>query len=159
MATGGKEVAQAKVDNLDVAILADEDVFNLQVAVNYAVAVAVVEGAGNLATKLARLLFLELAVRDDVVEHLATVDVLKEHVPVVICAHNITQAADVRVIEEGDYSCFAGGSNLLGLIGALFVGSILVAVFGRTTRDNFTGNLFERGKEANCVRKNSIPRA
>lgn len=114
---------------------------------NYAVAVAVVKGAGNLATKLARLLFLELAVRDDVVEHLTTVDVLKEHVPVIICAHDITQAADMWVVEKGDYGCFAGGSNLLGLIGAFFVGSALVTVFGRAARDNFAGNLFEKRKK------------
>ncbi len=141
-----KQVAQTKVDNLDVAILADEDVFDFKIAVDNAVAVAVVEGAGNLAAELARLLFLELAMGDDVVEHLTAVDKLEEHVPVIVCADNIAQAADMGMIEEGDYGGFAGGTDFLGLIGALLVGSALVIIFGRATRNNFAGDLL--GKRA-----------
>lgn len=105
-----------------------------------AVLMAVVESTGNLSTKFAGLLLLELAVRDDVVKHLAAVDKFKEHVPVIVCAHDIAQTADIGMVEEGHDGSFAGGSNLLGLVGSFFICSRLV-VFGRSTRDDFTGNL------------------
>lgn len=59
VATGRKEVAETKVNNLNVARLADQDILNLEIAVDDAVAMAVVQGAGNLAAELPRLLLLE----------------------------------------------------------------------------------------------------
>lgn len=141
MAARGKEIAQAKIDNLNIASLADENVFNLEVTVNDAVAVTVIEGASNLATELAGLLLLEFAVGNDVVEHLASIDKLEKHVPVVVCTNDIAQAADVGVVEEGDDGGFTGGANLLGLVGALFIGTGLMIIVGRATRNNFAGDL------------------
>lgn len=98
MSTGSKQITQAKVDDLDVTILIDENVLNLEVAVYDAVSVTIVERASNLAGKLAGLFLLELAMGDDVVEHLPAVDKLEQHVPMVVCAYNIFQATDVRVV-------------------------------------------------------------
>lgn len=97
MAAGSKQVTQAKVDYLDITRLANEDVFNLEVSVNDTVSVAVVKGARDLTTKLAGLLLLELAVRNNVVEHLAAIYIFEQHVPVVIGADDIAHAADVGV--------------------------------------------------------------
>ena len=50
---------------------------------------------------------------DDVVEHLAAVDILEEHVPVVVGPHDVSHATDVRMIEEGDNGRLSGGAYLL----------------------------------------------
>lgn len=98
LATGGEKVAEAKIDNFDIARLADEDIFNLQISVNNAVAVAIVESACDLASKLASLLLLQPSMRDDVIQHLATIDVFAKHVPVVVRPDDIAHPADVRMI-------------------------------------------------------------
>lgn len=67
VATGREQVAQAEVDDLDVTDLANKDVFDLEVAVNNTVPVAVVEGTGDLTAELASLFLLELSMGDDVV--------------------------------------------------------------------------------------------
>lgn len=106
-----------------------------------AVAVAIVEGTRNLTAELAGLLLLELAVRDDVVEHLTTVDILEEHVPVVICPHNVSHAANVGVVEEGDDGSLASCSDLFGLVSSLLIGAALVAIIGGTARNDLAGDL------------------
>jgi hypothetical protein len=130
VATWSKQVAQAKINDLDIARLADEYVLNLEVAVDDAISVAIVEGTCNLPTELAGLLLLQLSVRDDVVQHLAPVDKLEQHVPVVVGPDDVFQAADMRVVKEchdGSLSC---SSNLLGLVCPLLVGSTVVAIVG-----------------------------
>ena len=59
---------------------------------------AIIEVARNLAAELAGLLLLELATGDDVVEHLGAVDVFEEHVPMVVGADNVAEAAGVGVV-------------------------------------------------------------
>jgi hypothetical protein len=55
-------------------------------------------------------------VRDDVVEHLAAVDVFKDHVVVMRIDEHGFHAADVRVMEEEDDGGFADGASLLGQV-------------------------------------------
>ena len=93
------------------------------------IAVAIVQGAGNLARELAGLLLLQFAVGDNVIQHLAPIDVFKKHVPVVCSAHHISHPANVRVIYEADNSGFSSGSNLLGAVCSL--GFSAVAMFLR----------------------------
>ena len=64
------------------------------------VLVAVVERATNLPRELARNPFAEAAMADDVVEHLASADILEDHVIVVLVNDHLPHAADVRVVEE-----------------------------------------------------------
>lgn len=94
------------------------------------VTVAVVESTGDLAGKLACLLFLEAAMRDDVVEHLAAIDKLEQHVPVVVGTDNVSHAADVGVVEQADNGSLSGGSDFFGVVGALAVSGALVLVLG-----------------------------
>jgi hypothetical protein len=138
---GGKQVAEPKVDDLDVAILADEDIFNLEVAVDDAIPMAVVEGAGDLAGEFAGLFLLEFAVGDDVVEHLTSVDKLEEHVPVIVGPNDISQAADMRMVQESHDGSLARGADLLGMIGPLLISKALMAVVGRAAWDNLAGDL------------------
>lgn len=105
-----------------------------------AVPVAVVKGAGNLSSELARLLFLEAAVRDDVVEHLSTVDELEHHVPVEVCAHDILHAAYVGMVQQTDNGSLSGGSDFFGVVGSFTVGGALVLVLGQS-RDDLDGRL------------------
>lgn len=113
MAAWGKEVAQTKVDDLDVAGLADEDVLNFEISVDDAVTVAVIQGTGNLTTKLPGLFLLELSVGDDVVKHLAAVDIFEQHVPVIVGSNDIAQTAYIRVAEQGDDGSLSRGADLL----------------------------------------------
>lgn len=124
-----EEVAEPKVDNFNIASFADEYVFDFEIAVYNAVAVAVIEGACDLSAELASLPFLQFAMRDDVVEHLAAVDIFKEHVPVIVRAYNVSQPCDVGMAQES-YDCsLTSCSNLLGLIGSFLVGTAVVAIF------------------------------
>lgn len=79
----------------------------------YTVPVAVIERACNLSTKLPGLLFLQPAVRDDVVKHLASVDVLEQHIPVIIGADNVSHRTDVRMVEQCNNSRFPCSPYLL----------------------------------------------
>lgn len=79
----GEQVAETEINDFDVTSLADKDVLDLQIAMYDAVAVAVVQCAGNLPCELARLFFLQLAVGDDVIQHLTAVDIFEQHIPVV----------------------------------------------------------------------------
>jgi hypothetical protein len=58
MALGGKQIAQAEINDLDVSSLADQDVLNLEVSVYDAIPMAIVERARNLPAELSSLLLL-----------------------------------------------------------------------------------------------------
>lgn len=145
MAARGEKIAETKVDYLDVSILTNEDVLDLEISMNNTVPMTVVEGAGDLTAELASLLLLQLAVGDDVVKHLTTVDVFAEHIPVIVGAHNVSHAADVGVIEKSHYGGLSGGPDLLGLVCSLLICSGLVPILRGTTRDDFASNLWLKG--------------
>lgn len=106
-----------------------------------AIPMAVVEGAGDLAGEFAGLLLLELPMGNNVVEHLASVDKLEEHVPVIVGPDDIAQAAYMRVVQESHDGSLARGADLLGMIGPLLIGKALMAVVGRAAGDNLAGDL------------------
>lgn len=146
MAARGEKIAETKVDDLDVAGLADQNVLDLQVSMDNAVPVAVIQGTSNLTTELPGLLFLELAVRDDVVEHLSAIDIFEQHVPVVVCTDNIAEAANVGMTEEGNNGSLSGGTDLFGMVVALFflVGPAVVAIVSGAPGDDFARDLQAR---------------
>lgn len=140
-AARSEEIAQAKVDDLDVASFADEDILNLEVPVDDAVPVAVIQSTSDLPTELPGLLLLELPVGYDVVEHLAAVDILEKHVPVVVRPDDVAQATYVRVIEQGDDGSLPGRPDLLGVVVALLVSAAMVGVISRAPWDDLTRDL------------------
>lgn len=135
-----EQVTQAKIDDLDVASLADEDVFDLQITVNDTVPVAVVQSTGDLASEFPSLLLLESSMRDDVIEHLSSVDELEEHVPVVIRSYDVAHTTYVGVVEQADDSSFSCSSNFLRVVGSFTVRGALVLVL-RLSRHYFHGHL------------------
>ena len=64
------------------------------------VEVTVFEGAAYLTGELAGHPLPESAMADDVVEHLAAIDVFEYHVVMILVYNHLAHAADVRVIEE-----------------------------------------------------------
>lgn len=106
-------VAEAKIDDFDISGFADQYVFDLEISMYDIVSMTVIEGTGYLSTELARLLFLQSAVRNDVIEHLTTIDVFEEHIPVISRLYIVTHAADVRMIDQCNNGSFAGCSYFL----------------------------------------------
>lgn len=59
MTSRSKEIAQAKINDLDVTRLADQDILDLQISMDDAVSMAIVQGARNLSAELPGLLLLQ----------------------------------------------------------------------------------------------------
>lgn len=77
-----------------------------------AVGVTVFERAAHLSREFASASLAQSTVRDDVVEHLAAVDVFEDHVVVMGVHEHRLHAADVRVMKEEDDRGFSDGPNL-----------------------------------------------
>lgn len=135
-----KGVAETKVNNLDITSLTDEDVFDFQITMNDAISVAIVKGACNLATEFASLLLLEAAMGDDVVKHLATVDIFEEHIPVVVGPEYVAHAANVRVVDKGNDGSLTGSTDFLRVVCSLPLLGRAVLISG-LTRNYFHGDL------------------
>ena len=67
---------------------------------NDIVTVAVLERTANLTCKLFRNAFPQSSMTNDIIEHLSSAHILKDHVIVACMYDEFTHAADVRVIEE-----------------------------------------------------------
>lgn len=80
--------------------------------------------------------------RDDVVEHLPAIDVLEEHVPVIIRPHDIAHTADIRMVQKANNGGLACGPHFFGVVSSLAVGLAVVLV-RRLTRHDLYGNLEE----------------
>jgi hypothetical protein len=66
--------------------------------------------------------------RDDVVQHLAAIDILEEHVPMIVRALNIPHGADVGMIQQGNDCRLPRRSNLFGVVLAFTFTSALLTV-------------------------------
>ena len=104
--------------------------------------VAIIKSTGNLSAKLSRLLLFQSAVGDDVVQHLTSIDIFKEHIPVIVRSHDITHGTYVRMAQKSDDRSFSCRSNLLRMIGTLAV-SIAVMFIGRLSWHYLDRNLME----------------
>lgn len=129
MSTRREEVAKTEIDNFDVAGLADENVFDFEITMDNAVAMAIVQGARDLTAELARLLLLQFAMRDDVVKHLAAIDVFAKHVPMIVGSDDVSHATNVRMTEKRDDSRLTGSPDFLRLICSLLICSRVVPIF------------------------------
>lgn len=137
---GREQIAEAEINDLDIANLADQNVFDLQVPVYHAVPMAIVEGAGDLSSKFPGLLLFETAVCNDVIEHLPTIDILEQHIPVVIRFLDIDHFADVRMMKQGHQSSLSGSSDFFRSVGTLvFCIALLIQCLAR---DDLDGSLF-----------------
>lgn len=80
---------------------------------NDAVSVTVIKRTGNLAPEFPRLLLFQSAVGDNVIEHLASIDILEEHIPVVISTDDITHGTNIGVVEQRYDRSFARSPDFL----------------------------------------------
>ncbi|KAI7498668.1 protein kinase [Hortaea werneckii] len=103
---------------------------------NDAIPVAIIECTCNLAPEFAGLLLFQPAVTDDVVQHLSTVDILKEHVPVVVGSYDIAHTTDVRMVDKRHNGCLACGSDLFAVICPLALGLCTVLALATLSRND-----------------------
>src|SRR6187402_2906256 len=109
---------------------------------DYAVSMTVVQRARYLPAKLPSLLLLQSSMRDDIIEHLAPVDVFKKHIPMVCSAHHISHCTYVRMIQKSNDSSFSCSANLFRMIGAFSISSALIMpIIGRASRNDLNSNL------------------
>lgn len=66
---------------------------------NDVIPMAVVQSASYLPGKLPRHSFPQAAVTDDIIEHLATIDILEDHVVVVGMGNHLAHTADIWMME------------------------------------------------------------
>lgn len=85
------------------------------------VSMAIIECGAHLTGELARDTLTETSMTDDVVEHLPSVDVLRDHV-IMICVYDkLSHATDVWMVQEHAQRRFADRSDLLrGVLRRLF---------------------------------------
>ena len=110
-------------------------------SVNNIVLVTVIQRATYLPGELAGYSLPQPAMADDVVEHLASVDILEQHVPVVVCPDNIAHAADVRVVGQCDDCCFSCCADLLAVFCSFALCSRAVLSIIRSSGYNLDGDL------------------
>ena len=101
-------VGEAKVCDDDVAIAVEEEVLELEIAVDDLLGVDVADAGDELGEELAGVLFLEVAVGEDVVEELAARGVVEDDADVLVCLDDVVEADDVRVLEP---LCKGGGGG------------------------------------------------
>ena len=81
---------------------------------NDVVEMTILQRAPNLPSKFSRHPFPQSSVTDDVVQHLTSIDILENHVIVMLVDYHLSHATYVGVVEKHRKGGFAKGSNLLG---------------------------------------------
>ena len=82
-------------------------------SMNDVIKVAILQCTPNLPGKLSRDTFAQSTVTDDVVQHLASVDILEHHVIVMLVDYHFSHAAYVGVIEKHGEGGFTKSANFL----------------------------------------------
>ena len=77
------------------------------------VLVTIVNGTGDLPSKFSGNALPEATMTNNIIEHLSTVDILKDHVVVVLVDDHLSHAADVGVVEEHGEGSLSESANLL----------------------------------------------
>lgn len=106
---------KAKVAKLDIAALVEENVFELEIAVNDALAVYVGDGEAELAKDSASFGLSEHLVLDQVVVELAASAYFADHPDVLLCGDDFVELHDVGMMETTvvvDLASEAGGVGL-----------------------------------------------
>jgi hypothetical protein len=81
---------------------------------NDVVEMAILQRTPNLPRKLSRHPFPQSTMADDIVQHLTSIDVLENHIIVMLMDDHLSHAAYVGVIEKHGKASFTKSSNLLG---------------------------------------------
>ena len=81
---------------------------------NDVVEMAILQRTPNLPCKLSRHPFPQSTVTDDIVQHLTSIDILKNHIIVMLVDYHFSHATYVGVIEKHGKGSFAKSPDLLG---------------------------------------------
>jgi hypothetical protein len=142
-----EKVGETKINDFDIAGLRDEDILDFEISVDDAVFMTVLERAANLTSELPSHSFPQSAVTDNVIQHLATVDVFENHVVVMLVDNHFPHAADIGMVEQHRERSLSHGSDLLrGLFRSRFcsrfgVGGVGMDSAWNSARKNFDSEL------------------
>ena len=76
----------------------------------------VIQCATDLSSKLSSSPFAKAAMRNDVIEHLTTVDEFEHHVMVIRVCYEFPHSADIRVMQEKGDGGFSDGTDFLRFV-------------------------------------------
>lgn len=93
-------VGETEVSDYHVPVSIKEEVFEFEVAMDDLFLVNVPNTRDELTKKFARVLLLQVAVGEDVVEEFTTGGVLEDDANVLVRFDNVVQSDDVRVFES-----------------------------------------------------------
>lgn len=92
------KIRKTKIDYLDIAGMRNENVLDLEITMDDVISMTVLQSGANLPGELASDSLTKAAMGYDVVEHLAAIDVLEDHVIMVLVDNKFPHATDVRVM-------------------------------------------------------------
>lgn len=81
---------------------------------NDVIEMAVLQCTPNLPRKLPRHPFPQSSVTDNIVQHLTSIDILENHIVVMLVDYHLSHATYIGVIEKHRKGSFAKSTNLLG---------------------------------------------
>ena len=81
---------------------------------NDIVKMAILQRTPNLPRKFSRHPFPQSTVTDDIVQHLTSIDILENHIIVMLVDYHLSHATYVGVIEKHRKGGFAKSTDLLG---------------------------------------------
>lgn len=79
---------------------------------NDVIPMAVIQRAANLPRELPSHSFAQAPMTDNVIQHLAAVDVFENHIIMVLVNDHLSHATDIRMVEKHRQRCFAKCSGL-----------------------------------------------
>ena len=121
---------------------------------NDVIEMTIFQSTSNLPRKLSRDTFTQTTVTDDVVQHLTAIDILENHIIVMLMDYHFSHATYVGMIKKHGERSFAKSSDLFrGIFGSLArcgVGVDARAIHCRgwvwvNSREYFNSQLGERG--------------
>jgi hypothetical protein len=93
-------IGETEVRDYHVSMPIEEEVFEFEVAVDDLFLVNVPDARDELTEEFARILLLQVAVGEDVVEEFTTRRVLEDDTDVLVRFDNVVQSDDVRMFES-----------------------------------------------------------
>ena len=93
-------VCKTKISDDDVAVAVEEEVFELEVAVDNFLLVNVPDAGDELRKEFCGVTLAQIAMGEDMVKELATGSVLEDDANVLVCLYDVVEADDVGVLED-----------------------------------------------------------
>ena len=125
------KVREAEVDYFDVASMRYEDVFDFEITMDDVVTMTILQSGANLSRELSCNPLTEATVRYYVVKHLTTVNVLEDHIIMVLVNDHLPHTTNVRVMQKKTKGSLANSSDLFGCVFTVLLG---YSIWGHSSR-------------------------